>query len=193
MTNQEQRPALCEVLIRDALQCWGFSATPLEISDLGGAFNGNWRVALPEGELVVRVRPRWLTLDRLRDVQEIMCRLPEVGVPTAVPLLALAGRRFEQVNGRIVEVFHYLPEEANRHWSSERWAESFAHLGRLHRALAALQVQPVAPSGEQLCPAAPGAAQVGAHSGLFAGHAPPATIRAKPLPSRVPPKRGWSA
>ncbi|MFP4321589.1 MAG: phosphotransferase enzyme family protein [Anaerolineales bacterium] len=141
---RQARPSLDAALVGAILERWGLSPDFEAVQDLGGAYNRNGRVQTLGADVVVRIRPPWLTLRRVRGVHRLLHHLAERGIATPLPRTTLRGETIASVMGYLVEVYDYLPEAANREWSPARWGAAFAHLGRLHRALARLEM-PLAP------------------------------------------------
>lgn len=135
---RKSRPRLNEAFIQKVLNLWKIPGSLHEIVDLGGAYNANWRVSTTMADVVVRVRPEWITLERIFDVHLLIQRLHDYGIPSAVPRRCTNGETYAIVEGHVVELYDYLPEEGNRRWSAARWQASFEHMGRLHRALSAI-------------------------------------------------------
>lgn len=131
----QKRLRYCERLVGRILAAWGISGSPLEWYDLGGAYNVNWRVITPQDDVVIRIRPTWTTVERLRDVHQLLQRLNARGLLTSLPLPARNGESFVSVDQHWVELYNYLPEAGDRQWSAARWLAGFRHMQVLHQKL----------------------------------------------------------
>jgi Ser/Thr protein kinase RdoA (MazF antagonist) len=132
--QQDTRPTFSFPLIQAILQRWGLLGDPLAVNDLGGSYNRNWRIRLVEDDVVVRIRPPWITPQRLGDVHSLQRLLNQYQMATPRLRLSIYGHTYEWIEGRLVEVYDYLPEAEQRHWSTERWQGAFEHMGKLHAA-----------------------------------------------------------
>jgi len=142
--QQEDRPALDMQLVTLVLERWNLHGSPLAVEDLGGAYNGTWRVRGVRYDVVVRVRPRYIRVNRIKDVHALLILLNKQRIPTPHLRRSRSGSTFEHIRGRLVEVYDYLSEQENRHWSEIRWRAGFAHMAELHRALQSIQF-PITP------------------------------------------------
>jgi Ser/Thr protein kinase RdoA (MazF antagonist) len=131
---QQERPSLDMGFIEAALKQWNMRGAPLTGDDLGGAYNCNWHVVTPYEDVVVRVRPPWLTLQRLEGIHHLLELLAREAVRTPHLCRTNSGKTYDFVQGMLVEIYDYLPEAHNRQWSVNRWRAAFAHMAQLHTA-----------------------------------------------------------
>ncbi len=137
---RQARPALNWAFVEAVLARWALPSGVQAIDDLGGAYNRNGRVQTLGADVVVRVRPPWLTVRRVQGVHRLLGALHAAGLQTPLPRRTSRGESTAYVMGHLVEVYDYLPEAANRDWSNARWRAAFAHLGVLHTALSRLSM-----------------------------------------------------
>src|SRR5262245_43156659 len=105
---RHSRARVTEAHIHAILALWDIRGTPVAMADLGGSYNANMRVITEHADVVIRVRPVWVQVERLIDVHELLKALYQRGLATAVPRLSKAGRTYEMLEDRLVELYNYL-------------------------------------------------------------------------------------
>jgi len=161
-------PALLEA-VRDS---YGFGSMA-GVVDLGGSSNLNLLVQDGNLRYVVRVYRPYVTEARLHDLQFVRRELTAGGVPCSDALPTRDGQPWMTIDGRLVEVEHYVEHDANMD-SWERLEIALPMFGRIHTLLEDVEI-----GLDGKCP-------------LFANHIEPHDVLDKTLrgTQRI---RGWAS
>jgi Ser/Thr protein kinase RdoA (MazF antagonist) len=110
-----------------------------DIVDLGGSSNLNLLISNDLRQYVIRVYRPYVTETRLGDIHLVRRELTARGVPCPEVVATRYGQLWIMLDGRLVEVEHYVEHDANMD-SWERLETGLPILGRIHTILRDVKV-----------------------------------------------------